>query len=311
MTPLTDEICIEAKELIVRYGKTPALMIPEFSCRGRVIALIGHNGSGKSTFIKTALQLITPHSGTLTLSRGVNRLSPERHMAYSPENGAVFADVTVEDYLRLWCRIKRNDAEYYRRSGSGLVEQLQIPALFRKLGRELSKGQRRRVQIAVGFLIGPQLLCLDEPLEGLDIQQAAVLTSVMRECAAETSLIISSHRIDVVERLADQIIMLDDGRILAHGDLQEVSAQLGSQTMILTPKSRAGVDLNDLTSILQQRFHRSLVYRTGAQFVLTGSGLTAEAVKILFSSLNQPEPDLKLIPPTLNDAVHAYLKQRQ
>ena len=98
-------ITLTAKDLGIRYTDLVALDIPALAVTGTVIALLGHNGAGKSTMIKALLGLLEPFSGSLSaVDRRGNRLVPEEHMAFCPENGAVFADISVERYLQLWCR---------------------------------------------------------------------------------------------------------------------------------------------------------------------------------------------------------------
>src|SRR5690242_13304508 len=141
---------MEIRGLSVAYDGHVALESESADIRGNIIAVLGHNGAGKSTLIKSILNLLPLTSGTIRLryvdDRGVTPLVPEEHMAFCPETGSVFADIPVESYLKLWCRIKHGDAKYYRRGGSHYMELLSLEPLLPKLGRELSKGQRRRVQ---------------------------------------------------------------------------------------------------------------------------------------------------------------------
>ncbi len=225
---------ISAPTLAVWYGSTQALSIESLRVQGRIIGLVGHNGSGKSTFLKTALKILTPREGELTIL-GRNggesyRLIPELHMAFSPERGSIFQDISVESYIKLWCRLKCNDPKFYQRAGAKYLDCLQIHPLLHRLGRELSKGERRRVQAAVGFLINPRLFLFDEPFEGLDIEQAERVVELLTEEAKLRSFIISSHHMQVIERLADEIIVLSNGRIAAQGSPSLVSRVLADGT---------------------------------------------------------------------------------
>ena len=186
-------ITIEAKDLVASYEKVEALRIKALKISGRVVAVVGHNGSGKSTLIKTALGLLG-NAGSLSISRtnswgDKTILIPENHMAYSPERGSVFSDITVENYIKLWCRIKQNNAKYYLGEGRRYLEQLGVEPLLSKLGRNLSKGERRRVQTAVGFISNPLLFFFDEPFDGLDVRQASYLAEIMMEASTSTSML--------------------------------------------------------------------------------------------------------------------------
>lgn len=227
------DVTLEARGLSLRYSDLIALNIPELQVTGRVIAVLGHNGAGKSTLIKALLAVLSPHSGSLGIKNSSGmELQPEEHLAFCPENGAVFSDITVERYLQLWCRIKHNSPLYYRRAGSAYVERLSIAELLGKRGRELSKGQRRRVQTAIGFMSDPRLFLFDEPFDGLDVQRTTDLMEIVEEERDRRAFLISSHRMDVMERLADMVVVLQNGRVASAGPVDLVCRELtqGRQT---------------------------------------------------------------------------------
>jgi ABC-type multidrug transport system ATPase subunit len=240
-------LTLDAHNLALRYTDLVALDIPALRVTGRVIAVLGHNGAGKSTLIKALLGLLSPAAGSLAVRRADGAaLIPADHMAFCPETGAVFSDVTVERYLQLWCRIKQNDARYYRREGSRYVERLSIAELLAKRGRELSKGQRRRVQTAIGFMGNPRLFLFDEPFDGLDVQRTTDLMEIVEEERAARAFLISSHRMDVMERLADVVVVLQHGRVAAAGTPEQVCQQL-------CPAGPASAAAGNLTDAM--RFH--------------------------------------------------------
>jgi ABC-2 type transport system ATP-binding protein len=224
---MNPRVSIEVDNLVIRYSDLQALQITSLRREGGVFALLGHNGAGKSTLIKTLLGLLEPHNGLVAaIDSTGGRLIPERDMAFCPENGAVFADILVEEYLQLWCRIKHNDAHYYEHAGGHYVDRLTIKPLLRKRGRELSKGQRRRVQTALGFMSNPRFFLFDEPFDGLDVQRTNELMEIVDEERSQRAFLISSHRMDVMERLADTIVVLQEGRVRCEGPPDLVCEQL-------------------------------------------------------------------------------------
>ena len=197
---------IIARAIDVCYDCRIAIRSLSAEASGRVIGLVGPNGSGKSTFMKSLLGLLPPTHGTLRAMMDDQLLRPTGDMAFCPENGAVFSDIPVQSYLELWCSLTCGDRRAYLGCGAEVVQQLEVAPLLGKLGRELSKGQRRRVQIAVALLAQPKLILLDEPFDGLDTEQSAHLEGVIRTHRA--AFLISSHRMEVLQRLADDVIAL-------------------------------------------------------------------------------------------------------
>lgn len=298
---------VSTHDLKVLYGDFPALDLPATHLAGKVIAVIGHNGAGKSTFIKAALNLVQTTRGSIrihdTVGNLVIPLIPERHLAFCPEMGAVFADITVESYIKLWCRFKQRDALYYRRAGSRFIEILSIAPLFKKLGRELSKGQRRRVQTAIGFLTDPRLFLFDEPFDGLDVQRTNELSNLIALESATRSFVISSHRMDVVERLADVILVLREGRALAAGSVDTVCNELCGQSATITGLDDPG----SLVAALTERYPESLVTRIGQQVSITGPQVVFHELRRFVLLELAPAAHLEPVQPRLVDAMNYHL----
>lgn len=239
LNPINALVTLNSKGLQVGYDRQSiALAIPELTISGNCIALLGHNGSGKSTLLKTLLKLTNARHGTIAALQvnpetGAEEiLSPQTDIAFCPEAGSVFLDVSVDAYLAFWGRLRLNDADaHHSLPNQALLSELGVLELRRKLGRELSKGQRRRVHAAAGFLIKPKLFLFDEPFDGLDIRHTSALVSCIERLKPTTSFIISSHRIDIVERLCDAAIVLRDGRVITSGTLPQVTQALGGATL--------------------------------------------------------------------------------
>ena len=299
---------ITGHNLCVAYEDFVALRAQELSLKGNIISVVGHNGAGKSTFIKAVLGLLQPSTGELATwnVEGDKRspLIPEQHMAFCPEVGAVFLDISVESYIKLWCRIKHRDGNYYKRDGARYVDVLQVGPLLKKLGRELSKGQRRRVQTAIGFLIKPKLFLFDEPFDGLDVQKTSELADIIRQEALSTSFIISSHRMDVVERLSDLIVVLKEGYFFASGPVERVCTELCGRSAIISNLS----DPHALLLRIRAQYPDCLVSRIGHQITVTGGSLDVSALGRFLNQLDGASIRVDEVQPSLVEAMNFHLK---
>jgi ABC-type multidrug transport system ATPase subunit len=182
-----------------------------------------------------------------------------------------------------------------------VMEYLDMEPLMGKLGRELSKGQRRRVQTAIGFLTSPRLFLIDEPFDGLDVQRTHRLTSLIRLFSQKMTFVVSSHRMDVMERLADSVIVFYRGRLRASGSVSEVTESLAGSTFVLETESEHAL----LNEQLSSRWPDSVVNSHGGYLTLTGEGLDLEQVR---GAANIGSDKIRIVSPTLVDAMTYHLK---
>lgn len=224
---------VETHNLEKRYGNTGALYglnlsIPE----GSIFALVGANGAGKTTAIKILLNIIAPTRGRATiLGVDTRDLGPEAlgQIGYVSENQLLPARLRVGqffDYLRPAYRTWDWELEQQLRSQLRLPPERRINAL--------SHGTRMKLMLACALAFRPKLLILDEPFSGLDaLARDEIITEFLRE-PRNVSILISSHELDEVERLATHVAFLDEGRLLFQGSLatlrQHARASSGSDT---------------------------------------------------------------------------------
>lgn len=303
---------ISFQRAIVKYDSFTALDIPSLAFTGNRICLVGHNGSGKSTMIKALLKLLPLSSGVLEtqIVSGNKKFSitPSQHMAFSPEQGSVFSDISVEEYIQTWCYIKHRNAKYYRHEGSKYIDALSISPLLGKLGRDLSKGQRRRVQTAVGFIANPLFFLFDEPFDGLDVKQASDFAEIVRSESRSRAFLLSSHRMGIVERLADTIIVLSNGKVAAIGSLEDVVYSLASQCFHISLPAELLSKANEICGYMQKEFSSSIVHNIGALISITGNALRPEPLIASLEKVNVCANDIFPVQPSLEDAIDFFLR---
>jgi ABC-2 type transport system ATP-binding protein len=190
--------------------------------RGQVVGLLGKNGAGKTTLIRMAMGMIEPQAGTVSVLGMDPRAKPvevKRSVGYVPEERLLPPFLTVESTIALYRRLFPSwDVELARE----LTERFEIP-LGAKI-KTLSKGQARRVALLSAVAHRPRLLLLDEPASGLDpaARREFLETSIRLLNETETSILFSSHYMTDIERLADKIVMIHDGRVLIDNPLDEL-----------------------------------------------------------------------------------------
>ncbi len=202
------------------FGKTQALNHVDMTVkRGELVALLGPNGAGKSTAISLWLGLTEPDSGAVTLLGG-SPLDVERRR----EIGVMMQEVELAKELKVRELIDLT-ASYYRNplALDQVMEMTRTLPLAGRLYSKLSGGQKRQVQFALAICGQPQLLFLDEPTVGLDIQAREAMWATIRELVAKgCAIVLTTHYLEEAEALADRVIMLANSRVVASGSVQEM-----------------------------------------------------------------------------------------
>ena len=216
---------VRANSLSKQFGPFWALRDASFSIRaGEILGLIGPNGSGKTTLFQ-CLAGVSP--ATLGgIERDSTPISPDarkRLLFYVPDGIRPWGDQTVEWSLRFIAGLygASRDAVDAVSTSLGLG-----PLLGARL-RELSKGEHRRVVLAIGLLTPQPLLMLDEPFDGLDLRQTRDVMAVLREHARHRTLFLSIHQLGDAERVCDRFVLLSGGRVAGEGTLDELRARAG------------------------------------------------------------------------------------
>lgn len=214
---------VEVVNVAKRYGAVEAVRDVSLEVQpGECVALVGHNGAGKTTLMKLMLGLIQPSAGrihVLGADPAARDAESRRRIGFLPENVAFNPALTGRELLRFYARLKGEPrSEVTRLLGVvGLAE-----AADRRVGT-WSKGMRQRLGIAQALLARPALMLLDEPTSGLDPALRGHLYGLMRNLAREgTTVLVSTHALSELEGVADRVVILDRGRVLANGSLSEL-----------------------------------------------------------------------------------------
>ena len=218
---------IAVRGLTKLFRQTAAVDGLTFSvARGRFFGFLGPNGAGKSTTIKMLTGLLRPTSGEITIE-GVrleqDLLAVKGMIGVLPEELFLYERLTGEEYLHFAGRMYGLPKDETRRRTDELLEFLSLQDERGKLIVDYSQGMRKKVALAAALIHSPRVLFLDEPLNGIDPVSGRIVTDLLTRLAKKgVTLFFTSHGLDVVERLCDEVAIIDRGRLIAHGSLQEI-----------------------------------------------------------------------------------------
>ena len=197
--------------------------------RGRFFGFLGPNGAGKSTTIKMLTGLLRPTAGEATiegLDLARQPLEIKKIVGVLPEELPLYERLSGEEYLHFAGRMYGLAREETRRRAGELLEFLSLAEDRSKLIVDYSHVMKKKVALAAALIHNPRVLFLDEPLNGIDPVSGRVVTDLLRRMAQKgVTLFFTSHVLDVVERLCDEVAVIDRGRIVAQGTLDEIRQQ--------------------------------------------------------------------------------------
>jgi ABC-2 type transport system ATP-binding protein len=197
--------------------------------RGRFFGFLGPNGAGKSTTIKMLTGLLRPTAGSVEIegrSLAGDLLGIKRLIGVLPEELPLYERLTGEEYLHFAARMYGLPRDVARRRTEELLEFLSLGDERAKLIVDYSLGMKKKTALAAALIHNPSVLFLDEPLNGIDPVSARVVTDLLRRLAQKgVTLFFTSHVLDIVERLCDEVAVIHRGRLIAQGSLDQIRAQ--------------------------------------------------------------------------------------
>lgn len=215
------------KALTKRFGAAAAVdSVDLFVPPGQILGYLGPNGAGKTTTVKMLTGMLEPSEGTATVAGFDVRHQPlevKRIIGYVPESGALYQSLTPFEYLQFAGQLYAMDEKRIGRRIEEFGEFFRLRDYLHQTMDSFSKGMKQKVVIASALMHNPQVLFLDEPLNGLDANAALLLKKMMRNLADEgKTLFYCSHILEVVESLCDRVVIINNGKIAADGSVREL-----------------------------------------------------------------------------------------
>ncbi len=225
-----DEFAITIRDLYMSYGSKQVLNGINIEVpMGKIIGYIGPNGAGKSTTVKILLGLINSYKGTVkVLGEDISNGSIEykRKLGYVPETAEIFDNLTAREYITFLGQMYGMSYEETNRKALKLMELFGIEQVYDSRITSYSKGMKQKVLIISSLIHNPDILFFDEPLSGLDANSVMVFKEIMSHLAEQGKTIFySSHIMEVVEKISDRIILINNGSIVADGTFSQLKEQ--------------------------------------------------------------------------------------
>jgi len=227
---------IRVRDLHYAYGATPAVQGLGFEVApGEVVGLLGPNGAGKSTTVKVLTGMLVPDRGEVEVAGfDVVRdpMDVKRRVGYVPESGTLYDALTPDEYFRFVALLYRLEPEHVEPRVEELMRMFELSDVRGTRMVTFSKGMKQKVLIVASLLHAPDVLVLDEPLNGLDANATLVFKELLRGLALQgRSILFCSHLLDVVERICSRLVIVADGRAIAEGTPEQLLARTGRATL--------------------------------------------------------------------------------
>ncbi len=237
------DVLVEVRELSKSYGPIRAVDGISFEVRrGDVLGFLGPNGAGKTTAMKMITGFLEPDAGSVRVAghdMADGSLAARRRIGYLPESAPAYGEMTVDGFLGFVADARRLPAA--RAARDRVVELTGLGGVLHQTIDTLSKGFKRRVLLAQALIHDPEVLILDEPTDGLDPNQKAMIQELLSSLAADKAIVLSTHILDEAERICNRALIISRGRILVDSTPDELIRRAPSHNVI-----RVAVDASQI-----------------------------------------------------------------
>ena len=233
---MNTESIVQIRNLVKHYGQKQVLYGINLDIQpGQIIGYIGPNGAGKSTTVKILCGLINEFDGDIkVLGKDLRTEQNEikKRLGYIPENATLYESLTPLEFMQFVGRMRGVEDEIIASKAEALMSIFEMKSNLNQRIATFSKGMRQKVMICSALLHNPELIFMDEPLSGLDANSVIMVKEMLIHLAREGKTIFySSHLMDVVEKISDRIILIDQGCVIADGSFEQLSGLANDENL--------------------------------------------------------------------------------
>jgi len=199
---------------------------------GDIYGLLGPNGAGKTTMIRMIMQIIQPDQGRITLGGEPITVKTKDQIGYLPEERGLYQKMKVREVIGYFAALKNLDADVARKNADKYLQRFDLLERAEDKIEELSKGNQQKIQFVIAIIHEPRVLILDEPFSGLDPVNQVLVKEIIAELQQkETTILLSTHQMEQVEKLCKRICLINRGQAVLKGNLAEIKRNFGSRTV--------------------------------------------------------------------------------
>jgi ABC-2 type transport system ATP-binding protein len=270
---------------------------------GRVFGLIGPNGAGKTTTIRMIVNITAPDTGTIKLFGKAMTTALQDRIGYLPEERGLYRKMKVGEQLRFFAELKDLPTREADQRIDAWLKKLDLTSWKDRRAKELSKGMQQKIQFIASVIHEPDLLILDEPFSGLDpVSVDLMKETILDQKTSGKTIILSTHQMEIAERLCDDICMINKSRKVFDGQLREVRRSFAQNVVALRVEGADGL-LNDPEVIMNVRQNGD-----DTEVLLTADASPQVLLKRLVDA-NVKIAKFELVEPTLHDIFVARVKE--
>ncbi len=294
---MSRQMAIEVEHIVKNYGDFRAVDDLTFDVyAGEVFAMLGPNGSGKTTTMRMILDILKPDSGRISVLGGALDDARKDRIGYLPEERGLYRNVRVLEMMMYLATLKGLSRAEAKRRSLAMLERLELGAYATKKVSELSKGMQQKVQFAVTVLHRPALIIVDEPFSGLDPVNTLALKDLLMEFRAEGgTVVMSTHQMWQVEEMCDRLLMIHRGQQQLYGSVDEIRQRYALHAIIVEGQG----DWTTLPGV--QRVELAENGRKRALLHLQNSTTPDEVLAAIAASPQMTIERFELAVPSLND----------
>ena len=291
---------IQLESVVKRYGTLTAVDDLSFDVYGgEIFGLLGPNGAGKTTCIRIMMDIFRPDAGSVSVMGQPPGIVRHR-VGYLPEERGLYRDLKVLSVLVYLAELKGTPRSAARQRALDWLERVELADWAGHKVKDLSRGMQQKLQFVASLVHDPELLILDEPFQGLDPVNVELIKGLVRQLQAEgKTVVLSAHQMNLVEALCDRIVLIDRGKAVLYGRLDEIKRRHAPHAVRL----RTSVDLDTLPGVAR-------VERRDDTFTLTLEGIAPQELLQTLVERDIPVETFEVATAPLQDIFIAVVKER-